>query len=174
MRGQARHPPHPGIVAAYLSHLADRGRKSSTIGRRAAAIAHRDKFAGLEPPTSAGGSEGGSARHPPHPRGLRIAIPRGYRLRPVEAVQAWLAAAEISAGPLFRPVLKGGRIQPEALTAFSAAQIVKHYAERAGLDPAAFAGQSLRSGFLTSAAEAGLICSASMPGQRSCDDWPQR
>ena len=52
-------------------------------------------------------------------------------------------------------MLKGGRIQPEALTAFSAAQIVKHYAERAGLDPAAFAGQSLRSGFLTSAAEAG-------------------
>ena len=52
-------------------------------------------------------------------------------------------------------MLKGGRIQPEALTAFSAAQIVKHYAERAGLDPAAFAGHSLRSGFLTSAAEAG-------------------
>ena len=91
-------------------------------------------------------------------------------------------------------MLKGGPIQPEALTAFSAAQIVKHYAERAGLDPAAFAGQSLRSGFLTSAAEAGasvlrmmevsrhksaatsggLICSASMPGRRSCDDWPQR
>jgi hypothetical protein len=32
---------------------------------------------------------------------------------------------------------------------------VKHYAERAGLDPAAYAGHSLRSGFLTSAAEAG-------------------
>jgi hypothetical protein len=27
-----------------------------------------------------------------------IAIPRGYRLRPVEAVQAWLAAAEINEG----------------------------------------------------------------------------
>jgi hypothetical protein len=32
-------PAHPGIVAAYLSALADRGRKSSTIGRRAASIA---------------------------------------------------------------------------------------------------------------------------------------
>jgi hypothetical protein len=62
-------------------------------------------------------------------------------------------AAGISEGPLFRPVLKGGRIQPEALTAFSAAQM--HYAERTGLDPAVFAGHSLRSGFLTSAAEAG-------------------
>jgi site-specific recombinase XerD len=87
--------------------------------------------------------------------GAEIAIPRGYRLRPVEAVQAWLAAAEISDGPLFRPVLKGGRIQREPLSAFSAAQIVKRYAERAGLDPAAYAGHSLRSGFLTSAAESG-------------------
>jgi site-specific recombinase XerD len=87
--------------------------------------------------------------------GAEIAIPRGYRLRPVEAVQAWLAAAEISDGPLFRPVLKGGRIQREPLSAFSAAQIVKRYVERAGFDPAAYAGHSLRSGFLTSAAESG-------------------
>ena len=35
------------------------------------------------------------------------------------------------------------------------AAIVKVYAERAGLDPADFGGHSLRSGFLTSAAEAG-------------------
>ena len=70
-------------------------------------------------------------------------------------LQVWLAAAEINAGPVFRPVLKGGRISPSALSAFRAAQIVKHYAERAGLDPAAYAGHSLRSGFLTSAAEAG-------------------
>ena len=87
--------------------------------------------------------------------GAEIAIPRGYRLRPVEAVQAWLAAAEISAGPVFRPVLKGGRVQGVPLTPHSAAQIVKTYAGRAGLDPVQFAGHSLRSGFLTSAAEAG-------------------
>jgi site-specific recombinase XerD len=87
--------------------------------------------------------------------GAEIAIPRGYRLRPVEAVQTWLDFARIATGPVFRPVLKGGRIQPEPLSAFSAAQIVKRYAERAGLDPAAYAGHSLRAGFLTSAAEAG-------------------
>ena len=87
--------------------------------------------------------------------GQEIAIPRGYRLRPVEAVQVWLAAAEINDGPVFRPVLKGGRLQPEALSAHSVAQIVKHYADLAGLDPTSFAGHSLRSGFLTSAAEAG-------------------
>jgi hypothetical protein len=87
--------------------------------------------------------------------GAEIAIPRAYRLRSVEAVQVWLAAAELTEGPLFRPVLKGGRIQSEPLTAFSVALIVKHCAARAGLDSAVFAGHSLRSGFLTSAAEAG-------------------
>jgi hypothetical protein len=48
-------------------------------------------------------------------QGQEVAIPRGYRLRPVEAVQTWLAAAEINDGPVFRPVLKGGRLQSVAL-----------------------------------------------------------
>ena len=39
-------------VAAYLSGLADSGRKSSTIGRRAAAIGYHHKMAGHEPPTN--------------------------------------------------------------------------------------------------------------------------
>ena len=56
---------------------------------------------------------------------------------------------------MFRAVAKGGRVQAEALTPHSAAQIVKAYAKRAGLDPAMFAGHSLRAGFLTSAAELG-------------------
>ena len=230
-RGATPLPAHVGIVAAYLSWLAESGRKASTIGRRAAAIGHRHKLAGHEPPTSQEGVRAvlrgirrtiGAARAgkaaatadilttmlrlcpatlagsrdrallalgfagafrrselvalevadlTEAPDGLRvrirrsktdqegegaeIAIPRGYRLRPVEAVQAWLKASEISDGPLFRPVLKGRRIQREPLSAFSAAQIVKRYAKRAGLDPAAYAGHSLRSGFLTSAAESG-------------------
>ena len=57
--------------------------------------------------------------------GAEIAIPRGYRLRPVEALQAWLAAAEINAGHVFRPVLKGGRVQAVPLTPRSAAQIAR-------------------------------------------------
>jgi hypothetical protein len=44
-----------GIVAAYLSSLADSGRKSSTIRRKPAAIGCRHKLAGHEPPTSAEG-----------------------------------------------------------------------------------------------------------------------
>ncbi|HEU0218939.1 MAG TPA: site-specific integrase [Stellaceae bacterium] len=88
-------------------------------------------------------------------QGQEVAIPRGYRLRPVEALQTWLAAAEISAGPVFRAVDKVGRVAPTALATDSAARVVKRYAERVGLDPTAYAGHSLRSGFLTSAAEAG-------------------
>jgi site-specific recombinase XerD len=87
--------------------------------------------------------------------GSELAIPRGYKLRPVEAVQSWLAAAEINNGPVFREVKKGGRVQNAALTDRSVAQIVKRYAELAGLDPTQFAGHSLRAGFITSAAESG-------------------
>ena len=48
--------------------------------------------------------------------GQEVAIPRGYKLRPVEAVQTWLAAAESSSGPVFRSVARGGRIGIAALT----------------------------------------------------------
>jgi hypothetical protein len=42
------------------------------------------------------------------------------------------------------------------LTCRSVANIVKAYAERAGLDPAVFSGHSLPAGFLTSAAGRGV------------------
>ena len=61
----------------------------------------------------------------------------------------------ITEGPISRPVLKGSRLQTVTLTPHSAAQIVKAYAKRAGLDPSSFSGHSLRAGFLTSAAESG-------------------
>jgi site-specific recombinase XerD len=43
----------------------------------------------------------------------------------------------------------------QPLSGHSVATIVKRHATLAGLDPTAFAGHSLRAGFLTSAAEAG-------------------
>ena len=62
--------------------------------------------------------------------GQEVAIPRGYKLRPVEAVQAWLAAAEISSGPVFRAVTKGGKMSDIALADDSASRVVKRYASR--------------------------------------------
>ena len=41
--------------------------------------------------------------------GQEIAIPRGHHIRPVETLQAWLAAAGITAGPVFRQVTQTGR-----------------------------------------------------------------
>jgi integrase len=81
-------------------------------------------------------------------QGTEVAIPRGYRLRPVEAVQTWLAAAGISAGPVFRSIARGGRISSKALMSDSVARLVKQYARRVGLDVATYSGHSLRSGFL--------------------------
>ena len=49
---------------------------------------------------------------------------------------------------------KGGRAQDAPLTDRAVALIAKHYAELAGLDPAQFAGHSLRAGYVTSAVEA--------------------
>lgn len=87
--------------------------------------------------------------------GDTIAVPHGAALRPVEALDAWLDAAVILEGPLFRPIAKGGRIGARALSASAVAVIVKRRAEAAGLDPTLFAGHSLRAGFVTSALEHG-------------------
>ena len=84
-----------------------------------------------------------------------IAIPRGVIACPVTALKAWIEAAAITEGAVFRPIAKGGRIQATRLTGRSVADIVKVHARRAGLDPKLFAGHSLRSGFLTSAAARG-------------------
>jgi site-specific recombinase XerD len=56
---------------------------------------------------------------------------------------------------VFRAVALGGRVSAKALEGDSAARIAKRYASRVGLDAASYAGHSLRSGFLTSAAETG-------------------
>jgi hypothetical protein len=45
----------------------------------------------------------------------------------VEAVRAWLAAAGITEGPVFRPIAKGGRVTAVALSDRSVAAIVKHH-----------------------------------------------
>jgi integrase len=85
--------------------------------------------------------------------GQEIAVPRGLKLCPVASLQAWLTAAGIVEGKVFRAVLRGGRVQ-QSLTPECLSRAVKKLAERAGLDPRAFGGHSLRSGFVTSAVEA--------------------
>ena len=87
--------------------------------------------------------------------GQEIAIPHGFHLRPVETLRTWLAAAEITAGPVFRAVTQGGIVSPTALGDDGYVRAIKRRAKAAGLDPSGFSGHSLRSGFLTSASEHG-------------------
>ena len=87
--------------------------------------------------------------------GTTIAIARGSIACPVDAVRAWIKAAGITDGPLFRPVTRTGKISARRLSARAVAELVKSYASRAGLKAADFSGHSLRSGFFTSAAARG-------------------
>jgi integrase len=86
--------------------------------------------------------------------GATIAIVRGMVACPIAALHAWLGAAGVTAGPVFRSIRKGGQVGAR-LTDRSVAKIVKDHAARVGLDPTLFAGHSLRAGFLTSAATRG-------------------
>ena len=62
--------------------------------------------------------------------GQIVAIIRGERLCPVQAVRAWLDAAGITEGPVFRPFTRGGLPLDRQLSPKSVAMIVKRYAEQ--------------------------------------------
>jgi integrase len=87
--------------------------------------------------------------------GATIAIARGSDACPVRALRDWLDTAAIESGPIFRPINKAGAVSARRLSDRSVANLVKAYAGRAGLDAKLFAGHSLRSGFLTTAAGKG-------------------
>jgi len=74
---------------------------------------------------------------------------------PRAQMQAWLEAAGITDGAVFRPITRHGKSQPERLSDHAVALVVKRYAEAAGLLRTSFSGHSLRAGFVTSAARAG-------------------
>jgi site-specific recombinase XerD len=89
--------------------------------------------------------------------GQKVAIALGTTTEtcPVRSLRAWLLAAGISSGPLFRAVNRWEQVQAKPLTDQVVALLVKRYAELAGLDSAVFSGHSLRAGLATSAALAG-------------------
>jgi len=81
---------------------------------------------------------------------------------PVRAVRAWLEAAGITAGPVFRGVTRHGGIGAKALTGRAVALVVKRAAEAVGLEASKFSGHSLRAGLVTSAAKRGKSARAIM------------
>lgn len=89
--------------------------------------------------------------------GVTIGVPYGGHPKscPVRAVQAWLGAAAIVDGPVFRRVDRHGRISPSRLGSKAVAGVVKACAELTGLDPGIYGGHSLRSGLITTAIKVG-------------------
>ena len=64
--------------------------------------------------------------------------------------------ARVVAGPLFRPIDRHGRISASRLSGEAVSLIVRERVAAAGFDPAGYSGHSLRAGFATSAAMAGI------------------
>jgi site-specific recombinase XerD len=89
----------------------------------------------------------------PEARGTTVALPYGSTAAtcPVRSYRAWVAAAGITNGPAFRSVDRHGRVGQGRMNAGSIARLIKRAAEDAGLDPASYAGHSLRAGFATQA-----------------------
>jgi len=94
-------------------------------------------------------------------QGAEIAIPRGQSSEtcPVTALQQWLTAAEIAAGPVFRKVSRGGVVGKSRLVPDVVRQILLKRAAKAGLkstlaEPVSPHG--LRAGFVTTAYRNGV------------------
>jgi integrase len=89
--------------------------------------------------------------------GRKIGVPYGSNPEtcPVRTLQLWIEQVAITGGLLFRSITRHGQIRSGGLSGGDVARVVKKLAERAGLDPAKYAGHSLRAGHATSAAIAG-------------------
>jgi integrase len=90
--------------------------------------------------------------------GRKVGIPFGSSAEtcPVRAVHAWLSASGIVDGPLFRAVNRHGHLMQKRLSDRTVAEVVKRSLTSAGMSRRGYSGHSLRAGFVTQAAMAGV------------------
>lgn len=99
---------------------------------------------------------------------------------PVLNLRRWLNAAQITEGPIFRPVSRTGAVLSRRLDDQSVALIVKRTIKTTGLDPKDFSGHSLRVSFCTVAASAGVadrviaLQTGHKPGSSTLDRYIRR
>ena len=90
--------------------------------------------------------------------GAQVAVP--YAQAPdrcaVRALRRYLDAAAVHRGPVFRPMRRGDNLTAQRLSDQSVALIVKRRARAAGVPPTLLSGHSLRAGYATAAAAAGV------------------
>jgi site-specific recombinase XerD len=88
--------------------------------------------------------------------GRKIGIPRARgRWCPVAALDEWLIESG-SEQALFRPIDRHDRIGAAALSGEAVGLILRERLQAAKIDPDGYSGHSLRAGFATSAAQAGV------------------
>lgn len=89
--------------------------------------------------------------------GLYKSIPelQDKAICPVTAYRAWLDAAGIQSGVVFRSIDRWGHAHEGQMDGREVARILKESCKRAGIDERRFAGHSLRRGFVTAATNGG-------------------
>lgn len=99
--------------------------------------------------------------------GAVVGVPFGRtKLCPVGALQAWLERANITAGAVFRPIDRHGRMGEGAMSDRAVADVVKSRVGAAGFDPSGFGGHSLRAGLITTAIANGVATDVVMRQSR--------
>ena len=89
--------------------------------------------------------------------GRLIGLPFGTTHNcPVEKLKVWLSYLQASSGPLFRPINKHGHISRNRLTSDAVSKILCKRLQHARIPALGFSSHSLRAGFITSAAIAGI------------------
>ncbi len=89
--------------------------------------------------------------------GRKIGIPHGRTQHcAVAAVTTWLERSKITQGPVFCPITRYGHLQPVRLSGDAVSEIIRERLVAIGIDPNGYSGHSLRAGFATSAAQAGV------------------
>ncbi|API56844.1 integrase (plasmid) [Rhizobium leguminosarum] len=86
--------------------------------------------------------------------------------RPVEALNAWMVAAKIETGSVFRAIGRWGTVSKRAIDPQSINAILKQRAELAGFESGEFSAHGLRSGYLTEAANRGIPLPEAMEQSR--------
>ncbi|NEJ03293.1 site-specific integrase [Rhizobium ruizarguesonis] len=86
--------------------------------------------------------------------------------RPVEALNAWMVAAKIESGSVFRAIGRWGTVSRRGLDPQSVNAILKQRAEMAGLETGEFSAHGIRSGYLTEAANCGIPLPEAMEQSR--------
>ncbi|TXN40022.1 site-specific integrase [Methylobacterium sp. WL7] len=168
----------PASLAAILAYLIDHATtlKVVTLQRRLAAALRRSELAELEVARKDGAAwieerpDGlvvhlARSKTDQQAEGVEIGVPYGSNIEtcPVRSYRAWIQAACLKEGPVFRPIDRHGRLGTDAVTDRAVARIVQRSVEAAALAAghsleeasrlaAGYAGHPLRSGLATSAA----------------------